>query len=189
MNNKPKIYLDMDGVVADFRAYATGKVGSSPAVGDLYPDQDWRRLRENPHLFLHLPLMPRANELVNLARKYRDQLDWELLFLTAIPHNNDMPWAFHDKAAWARLHFTDIPVHFGPYSTDKHLHCRAGDILVDDRLDNCRDWDRAGGQSFKVARTLDSVIEALTADYESRLALAVSMESALDLRKLIVEIL
>jgi len=173
----------MDGVVADFRAYAQGKIGSSPAVGDLYPDEDWRRLRDNPHLFLQLPLMHRANELVNIARKYRDQLGWELMFLTAIPHNNDLPWAFHDKAEWARLYFTDIPVHFGPYSTDKHLHCGPGDILVDDRLANCRDWQQAGGQAFKVDRTLDSVIDELSLDFSSRL------DHAVTTRRLIVEVL
>lgn len=184
--NKPKIYLDMDGVVADFRSNALRTLKSAPAVGELYPDSDWQRLRENPHLFLHLPLMARANELVNQARKYRDQLGWELQFLTAIPHNNDLPWAFHDKAEWARLHFTDIAVHFGPYSSDKHLHCNPGDILVDDRLANCQDWEKAGGLAFKVARTLDSVIDELSADYQSRLD---NMLHALDLRRLIVETL
>lgn len=184
--NKPKIYLDMDGVVADFRAYATGKIGSSPAVGDLYPDADWQRLRDNPHLFLQLPLMSRANDLVNIARNYRDQLGWELQFLTAIPHNNDLPWAFHDKAAWARLHFTDIAVHFGPYSTDKHLHCSKGDILVDDRLANCREWESAGGIAFRVGRTLDSVISELGLDYASRVQ---DRQRSLDLRRLIVETL
>ena len=178
-----KIYLDMDGVVADFRSYAVGKIGTQPAVGDLYPDQDWRRLRDNPHLFLELPLMARATELVNIARRYRDQLGWELLFLTAIPHNNDLPWAFHDKIEWARLHFTDIAVHFGPYSSDKHLHCSAGDILVDDRLSNCQEWEQAEGLAFKVGRTLDSVIAALKLDLQYR------VDHAMETRRLIVEIL
>lgn len=184
--NKPKIYLDMDGVVADFRAYALRILKSSPAVGELYPDQDWARLRDNPHLFSELPVMARANELVNIARRYRDQLGWELQFLTAIPHNNDLPWAFHDKAAWVRLHFTDIAVHFGPYSSDKHLHCSAGDILVDDRLVNCRDWETAGGLAFRVGRTLDSVIEELSEDFDSRLN---QLVHARNLRRLIVETL
>ena len=184
--NKPKIYLDMDGVVADWRANALRVIGREAPPGEMYPDIEWHRLRENPHLFAQLPVMPRASELVNIARKYRDQLGWELLFLTAIPHNNDLPWAFHDKAEWARLHFTDIPVHFGPYSSDKHLHCSPGDILVDDRGDNCRDWTAAGGLAFKVSRTLDSVILELAADYESRVE---KVSTSLDLRKLLVEIL
>lgn len=184
--NKPKIYLDMDGVVADWRTNAIKVLGREAAPGEMYPDAEWRRLRDDPHLFLNLPLMPRANELVNIARRYRDQLGWELLFLTAIPHNNDLPWAFHDKAEWARLHFADIPVHFGPYSSDKHLHCRKGDILVDDRKDNCLDWQHAGGVAFRVGRTLDSVILELAADYESRVE---NVVHALDLRRLIVETL
>ena len=177
-----KIYLDMDGVVADFRLNALRVTGRDVLVGDLYPDEEWNRLRDNPHLFLNLPLMARAHELVDLARQYRDQLGWELLFLTAVPHNNDMPWAFHDKAAWAREHFPDIAVHFGPYSVDKHQHCTPGDILVDDRSDNCREWAAAGGLAVKVARTLDSAIEQLRIDLAGRLY-------ALETRRLIVEIL
>jgi hypothetical protein len=179
-----KIYLDMDGVVADFRANALRVIGASPPTGDVYPDADWKRLRDNPHLFLGLPLMPRAHELVNVARKYRDQLGWELLFLTAIPHNNDLPWAFHDKAEWVRLHFSEIPVHFGPYSQDKFLHCtNPGDILVDDRSDNCRDWQRAGGLAFKVGRTLDLTIEQLEADF------ALRVDHVINQRRLILDIL
>lgn len=184
--NKPKIYLDMDGVVADFRTYARGQLGHYDHGQHRYPDALWHKLRDNPHLFLNLPLMPRSSELVNIARRYRDQLGWELLFLTAIPRNNDLPWAFHDKMAWARLHFADIPVHFGPYSTDKHLHCSPGDILVDDRSSNCRDWSLAQGLAFHVGLTLDSVIADLDRDYSSRLEQA---QAALDLRRLIVETL
>lgn len=185
--NKPTLYLDMDGVVADFRARALHVIGAEPtAGGDMYPDQDWQRLRDDPHLFLRLPLMVRATELVNLARQYRDTLGWNLLFLTAIPHNNDLPWAFHDKAEWVRLHFPDIAVHFGPYSNDKHLHCTPGDILVDDRIENCRQWRAAGGLAIRVERTLDSAIAELEQDYAARAALA---EHALATRRLIVEIL
>jgi len=174
----------MDGVVADFRANALRVVGLPSDTDDQYLDREWQRLRDNPHLFLELPLMPRAHELVNIARQYRDHLGWELLFLTAIPRNNDLPWAFHDKAEWVRLHFSEIPVHFGPYSQDKHLHCTTpGDILVDDRADNCSDWTRAGGLAFKVGRTLDATIEALIADLDAR------VDHVINQRRLILDIL
>ena len=178
-----KIYLDMDGVVADFRGNALIVLGRETPHGDIFPDAEWNILRENQHLFRHLPLMSRAHELVDIARQYRDRLGWEILFLTAIPHNNDLPWAFYDKAAWALDHFPDIPVHFGPYSVDKHLHCSPGDILVDDRRDNCQDWERAGGSAFRVGKTLDSVIAELSEDLETR------QQHALATRRLLVEIL
>lgn len=143
---KQTFNLDMDGVVADFIAGAEKVVGYR--IDDpkqLYPDSDWEKLRANPHHFLDLPLMHKANEIVNVARQFRDQLGYDLVFLTAIPHYNDMRWAFWDKMMWAQRYFPDIAVHFGPYSTDKKVHCIPGDILVDDRADNCNEWTLVGG--------------------------------------------
>ena len=163
-------YLDMDGVVADWRSNATRVIGYDCLdPKQHYPAEDWLKLKLDPHLFLHLDLMPRAQELVALARQYRDHLGWELLFLTAIPHNNDVPWTFHDKFTWGQRYFPDIPIHFGPYSEDKHRHCRPGDILVDDRSDNCSQWRMAAGIAYQAGLTLDSVIEAVRIDYDYRL--------------------
>ena len=65
-----------------------------------------------------------------------------------------MHWAFYDKVMWAHKHFPNIPVHFGPFSKDKHVHCVIGDILIDDRTSNIEEWRSAGGigihhKSFK----------------------------------------
>lgn len=173
-----KFYLDMDGVVADWVENAAQVIGrriTDPMV--MYSREEWDSLRADAHIFRNLPMMPRCLELVALARQYRDVLGWELVFLTAIPHNNDVPWTFHDKMKWAEERFADIPVHFGPYSEDKHKHCRVGDILVDDRYDNCEQWTAAGGLSFKVGKTLDSVILAVEADLTSRLREYAGMEA------------
>lgn len=163
-------YLDMDGVVADWRANAIQVIGyDNSDLKQHYPPEDWIKLKSDPHLFLNLPLMPRCHELVDQARLYRDILGWELLFLTAIPHKNDVPWTFYDKIIWAQKHFPDIPVHFGPYSEDKHRHCKPGDILVDDRDDNCSQWRMAAGIAYQVGATLNSAIEDVKIDYEHRL--------------------
>ena len=186
-DTKRTLYLDMDGVVADWRANAVRVIGYDcfdPA--QRYKDEDWALLRSDPHIFLNLPLMPRSDELVALARQYRDVLGWELLFLTAIPHNNDVPWTFHDKQVWASRHFPDIPVHFGPYSEDKQEHCGPNDILVDDRSDNCLQWRAAGGVAIRVGRTLDTAIAELAELYAQELAV---YEHALATRRLIVQVL
>lgn len=186
-DTKRTLYLDMDGVVADWRANAVRVIGYDcfdPA--QRYNDRDWALLRSDPHIFLNLPLMDGARRLVDLARGFRDTLGWELLFLTAIPHNNDVPWTFHDKQVWAARYFSDIPVHFGPYSEDKYRHCSAGDILVDDRYDNCAQWRAASGTAVKVALTLDSAIAELEEIYAQELAV---FEHALNTRRLIVEVL
>lgn len=141
----------MDGVVADWTAGTAQLVGyrlDDPHAR--FPDGDWKKIREHRRLYRDLPLMPRAFEMVDLARQFRDELGWELVFLTAVPHKNDMHYAFSDKMKWAEKYFPDIPVHFGPFSQDKDKHCKPGDILVDDRWDNCEQWEKAGGIAVRV---------------------------------------
>jgi hypothetical protein len=148
---KNTFYLDMDGVVADWTGSVDKILGYHLSTHDvLYPQEDWEKLKEYQRFYRDLDLLPQANQLVNLARQFRDKLGWNLLFLTAIPHENDFHWAIWDKCEWAQRHFPDIPVHFGPYAKDKHVHCEAGDILVDDRHSNIVEWREAGGIGIEV---------------------------------------
>ena len=138
------IYLDMDGVVADFDEYAARTLGVPPSQG-IYPDEIWYKLSSNARLYRDLVKTPYADELVFQCGKIAKQLDYTLKFLTAVPKGNDVPWAFYDKVYWARHNFPTIPVMFGPYSKDKWRHCRPGDILIDDRASNIQEWRAAGG--------------------------------------------
>lgn len=134
----------MDGVVADFNAYAQ-QVLCITEVHHKWPDEDWLKLRSNPRLYRDLQKTPYADILVNTCLDIRNNKAYNLLFLTAVPNKNDMSWAFYDKVIWAQKHFPDISVHFGPYSKDKHLHAAPGDILIDDRPSNIAEWNNAGG--------------------------------------------
>ena len=167
-------YLDMDGVVADWDTAAMAYIGNThwqdPELGgySLTADQ-WNKLAQYTRFYRNLPIMPRSVELVTLARRYRDELGWDLLFLTAVSHLNDVPWAYNDKVLWAQDTWHDIPVHFGPHASDKWRHCRPGDILVDDRADNCAQWQQAGGVSFHVrGNDLNTVLPAINADFNQR---------------------
>ena len=170
-------YLDMDGVVADWDAGAARILGGplrEKLVNGHYKNtaEEWLKLRNQHRMYRDLPLMPWANTLVDLARQYRDRLGWELKFLTAVPQNDDMPWAFTDKVYWAMERFPDIPVMFGPHSTDKYKHCRTGDILVDDRSDNCASWTSAGGLAVHVrSHDILPAIDMVRQDLAERMAL------------------
>ena len=141
------LYLDMDGVVADFDEYANRTLGVPPSEG-IYPDDIWRKLAENPRIYRDLKKTPYADHLVDVCRALCEVKGWELKFLTAVPKGNDVPWAFYDKMTWALFFFPDIPVMFGPYSKDKHRHCCTGDILIDDRRSNIDEWQSAGGMGI-----------------------------------------
>ena len=152
---KKKIYIDMDGVVADFetamRTNLSSEAKVTPDENNRFSDQDWQRiLSENPRFYRDLPEMPKARDLMDLALRFRDSLGYELQMLTAIPRNNDVPWCFWDKFQWMQQRWSDVPVHFGPYSDDKQHHCGSSDILVDDRPSNCEQWQARGGRAILV---------------------------------------
>lgn len=139
------IYLDMDGVVADFDEYAERILGLPPGHNGIYPDEQWAKIAANPRLYKDLNTTPYADQLVNECRDLAATKEYQLMFLTAVPKGNDIKWAFYDKVLWVQKHFGAIPVHFGPYSKDKWHHCLPGDILIDDRLSNIDEWRAAGG--------------------------------------------
>ena len=135
------LYVDMDGVVADFDGYAHRELGIEPKPGFRFSQEDWYRLRaHNPRIYRDVPVLPTAYELIHELKVIRDQLDIEMRFLTAVPKENDLGWAFWDKIGWVDQHFPGIPVFFGPYSVDKQQHYKPGDILIDDRISNVEEW-------------------------------------------------
>jgi hypothetical protein len=150
------LYLDMDGVLADFNAQARIVLGAAPqeeqaaAQAGRWPQEHWLKLRSVKNFYRILPKTDIADQLVSVARRFRDELGWDLTVLTAIPRHNDVPEAFQDKVLWMQEYYPDIPVHFGPYSKDKQAHARPGDYLVDDRRDNCSEWTQAGGIAITV---------------------------------------
>jgi hypothetical protein len=85
--------------------------------------------------------------MVDMCKAYIEKNpQYHLRFLTALPHDYSMPMAVSDKVMWANDHFPGVPVTIGPFSYDKWRHCKnAGDILIDDRHSNCKEWEDAGG--------------------------------------------
>ena len=145
------IYLDMDDVVADWRTAAEEFLQLKFPNGDQWariPDEKWQELKRNSRFYRDLPLKEDAGQLVDFCLRAKQQdLVEDVRFLSAIPHNNDMPWSIQDKVWWAHKHFSGIPVFLGPYSHDKQDHCQPGDILIDDRTSNCEEWIAAGGHA------------------------------------------
>ena len=141
------LYLDMDGVIADFDEYAYRAMGLPPS-GGMYPEEEWKKLVSNPRIYRDLIKTPYADDLVAFCKEYTALHNYDLKFLTAVPKGNDVPWAFYDKVKWVELHFPNIPIFFGPFSNTKALRCEPGDIFIDDRLSNITDWMGRGGRAI-----------------------------------------
>lgn len=132
-----QIYLDCDGVLADFDRKATEIFGMSPERFEKRHGLGafWKRLATSPDFFADLPLMPDAMELYDAVK------DLEPIILTGLPRG---AWAEPQKRRWAEKHFPGVPV-ITTSAALKREHCHPGDILVDDKDKYRRLWEEAGG--------------------------------------------
>ena len=153
------IYIDMDGVVADFDTYVEGVLGREIGWGtsqDL-TDEEWVKLASVDRLYYQLPLMPDATKLVAYAKSLSTR--FYVGFLTAIPRRTTIPSAQADKQAWVDKYFPGMKMDIGPYSRDKQKWCTPGDILIDDRPSNIVEWSAAGGIAMYHTGDVDATIK------------------------------
>lgn len=158
----------MDGVLADFNSKTLQLIGRSL---DSFPDSKsgWDAMKDYPHIYSLLEPMPDAFELVEGCREYwskRFPAEYQLGVLTAIPKIGRIPDAKLHKRAWIAKYFPDLLINFniGPHAVHKQLHCRVGDVLIDDKELNIKQWNGMGGVGFfhkNAAETLHEMSKVL----------------------------
>ena len=128
---KRNVYLDLDGVMADFESYfetAFGYLHNS--VSD---DVMWKTINSHPKFFRNLPPCNGAIEFF----KSIEHLD--PIILTACPKTNYNAAALQKKE-WVREHLSDtcwvLPV-LGGRNKALFMH-NIGDILIDDYESNIK---------------------------------------------------
>lgn len=133
----PQLFLDCDGVLADFDAHAIALLGLPPrAYQDRYGlEQFWSRLRQHGNFYRELPLMPDARELFGTVEHLSP------VILTGCPKGG---WAEAQKMAWAEEHFPGTKM-ITCAAREKSRYMKAGDVLVDDTLKFRHLWEQAGG--------------------------------------------
>ncbi len=131
------IFLDCDGVLADFDTYAEAYFGMPPRAYEAKVGSKvfWRELEAQGDFYRNLPLMPDARELVAGVAHLNPTI------LTGCPRGN---WAEAQKVAWAHEHFPGIPV-ITCRSADKRAHANPGDVLIDDWPQHRHRWIEMGG--------------------------------------------
>jgi hypothetical protein len=132
-----QLFLDCDGVLADFEAGATKVLGMRPREFEAAHglSEFWRRLANAPDFYENLPLMPDAMALYSAVRHLKP------VILTGCPRGR---WAEAQKVRWAERHFPDMRI-ITCMAVDKRRHAKTGDILVDDTLKHRHRWKEAGG--------------------------------------------
>ena len=151
-----QLYLDCDGVLADFDRGATELLGMPPRA---YEQRHgiaafWRELARHPDFYGTLPLMPDAKELFAAVRHLIP------VILTGLPRG---AWAAPQKIRWAARHFPGTQI-LTVMAVDKRNHAQRGDILVDDQMKHAHLWEGAGGifvHHRDAASTIDKLRELI----------------------------
>jgi 5'-nucleotidase len=158
---KPMIYLDMDGVVANFEGWSKEVIGED-WKGEINKPT-WGRYKEHPDLYLWLPPMEGAKGLYNACCEYIGDKNL-VQFLTALPNRakDHFPNATAHKILWAKQHIDPhVRVVFGPYAQHKRHHIRfKEDVLIDDVELNIKQWQHDGGRGI-LHVSINSTIEEL----------------------------
>ncbi len=158
--NRRKIYIDMDGVVADFNKFASDLIGREVGwEGKDLSDDEWGQLQAVENFYLKLPLIEESTKLVALAKSFSTRFDIE--FLTAIPRVTTLATAGQDKIDWINKYYPGMKVNFGPYSRDKKNWAKPGYILIDDKRSNVEEWAFKQGLSIYHTGDFDQTIKNL----------------------------
>jgi len=154
---KPQLYLDCDGVLADFDAAFKANFGHEPRSYENAKGSDvfWRDIQhEAKEFYRNLPLMQDARQLYEAVRHLRP------IILTGCPMGG---WAEAQKLGWAAEHFPGVPM-ITCMSRNKRDYCQPGDILVDDLLRYRDRWEGAGGvfiHHTSAAGSIPAILAAL----------------------------
>jgi hypothetical protein len=132
-----QLYLDCDGVLADFETGAAAILGMKPKAFEKRHGlgRFWQKLATAPDFYFSLPLLPGAMRLYEATRHL------DPVILTGLPRGN---WAADQKMRWAAQHFPGVRM-ITCMARDKRNHAREGDVLVDDNDKFRHLWEQAGG--------------------------------------------
>ena len=136
-----KIFIDMDGVLADF---VKGVEGPKYLNGPLTCEQDYddRKIElSNKGLFRDLPIMPGMDQLIRHVKKITNH--WEILTASG---DLNRKVVVRDKIEWIKEKIgPDVIVTSTIKGKDKAVFAKPNHVLIDDRKSNIEAWEQAGG--------------------------------------------
>jgi 5'(3')-deoxyribonucleotidase len=148
--NATEIYVDMDGVLADFFGEWAKLMGVEHFT-DINKEHDiedaLQKIRDTENFWLDLPLTSNAKNLLNLIKQVKGSYK---ILSSPLP---DDPNSEPHKREWIEKHLGFFPPEDVIITHDKAKYATQEDgtpnILIDDYGVNISKWEAAGGYGFK----------------------------------------
>ena len=143
---KHRVYLDMDGVLADFFGEWSKLSGVNHYKDIKNIDKALDDIRKHPTFWTDLPVLPHAKELIKTVID-----NYGEYYICSKPLEGD-PRSESGKRAWIRMHLSDHPPAGVILTHVKEQHAMNGEIpsiLIDDYGVNVTKWQEAGGIGIK----------------------------------------
>jgi FMN phosphatase YigB (HAD superfamily) len=137
-----KIYLDMDGVIADFSKKYRELYKIYPHEAETYKtfDKFFNRFIEDRE-FAKLDLMPDTMMLIEYLKSL--SIPTEILSSTSSEKRDAV--IREQKLEWLKNHGIDFPAILVPGKRHKKNYSNAESLLIDDTEQNINQWREAGG--------------------------------------------
>ena len=132
-----QLFLDCDGVLADFdkRAFEVLGMSSKEFEAKNGSKEFWKTIHNTPNFFQDLDLMPDARLLMDKVQHLNP------VILTGVPRGG---WAEYQKLVWGEKHFPGVEMVVCS-SVDKRDFACPGDIIIDDTNKYRHLWIEIGG--------------------------------------------
>lgn len=145
-----QVFLDLDGVFADFDARVMRLTGKHP--GELSRNDLWKAVNRDKRFFAELELIEGCMLLWEATR------DMEPIFLTGAPSSRVFQ---EQKREWvARVFGPEFAVHVVPKKL-KQEFSGPGRVLIDDTPSNIEQWEARGGHGILHTGDHASTVKAL----------------------------
>ena len=144
-----EIYVDMDGVLADFFGEwaKVMKVDHYSKIDDVDINVALQKIRDTNDFWLKLPMLPQAKQLLGLIKKIKGSYN-----ICSSPLADD-PNSEPHKREWIKKNLSFFPPKEIIITSNKPKYATQSDgtpnILIDDFGKNVNEWEAAGGEGFK----------------------------------------
>ena len=160
---KAEIYVDMDGVLADFFGVWTKMVGVKQWKDIKNVDGALDMIRDKKDFWINLPLAPNASKLLNSIKKVKGNYN-----ILSSPLPND-PNSEPQKREWVKKMLSGFAPKRVIITHNKSAYAKQPDgtpnILIDDYGDNINKWESAGGVGIQHSdKNADNTVKRLEED-------------------------